>query len=56
MATILQFQPVRNPVATARSGLKAKVIIFPGVRYERRDGLNPVQSGPAASTKGKLPH
>ena len=54
MATILQFLPVRKPVAKPGSGLQGKVIIFPGVRYERRDGQNPVQS--VASGKGKLPH
>lgn len=56
MATILQFQPVRKPATAVSGGLTAKVIIFPGVRYERRESTSAPRSASAPSTQGKLPH
>lgn len=38
MATILQFSTIRKARRTERRSKSAKVIIFPGIRYEKTAG------------------
>lgn len=37
-ATIVPFQPRPGHTRRVEPGLEAKIILFPGIRYERRDG------------------
>jgi len=45
MANIIPFQPRQGENSGPTHGLDAEIILFPGVRYERRDG----NDKPAAS-------
>lgn len=38
MANILPFQPRQGESRRAMHGREAEIILFPGVRYEKRDG------------------